>query len=71
VSGDNSDSTGIEDPKEQSYYQAYTAKLHGLKIPVILSGGNRDVELLEALYKKQEGNIDFSPSPGRSSGSPT
>jgi 2,4-dienoyl-CoA reductase-like NADH-dependent reductase (Old Yellow Enzyme family) len=30
-----------------------------LKIPVILSGGNRDVELLEELYVKQNGNIDF------------
>jgi 2,4-dienoyl-CoA reductase-like NADH-dependent reductase (Old Yellow Enzyme family) len=59
VSGDNPIRTGIDDPKQQSYYQAYTAKLHGLKIPVILSGGNRDVEVLEALYKKQEGNIDF------------
>jgi 2,4-dienoyl-CoA reductase-like NADH-dependent reductase (Old Yellow Enzyme family) len=59
VSGDNPIRTGIDDPKEQSYYQAYTAKLQGLRIPVILSGGNRDVELLEALYKKQKGNIDY------------
>jgi 2,4-dienoyl-CoA reductase-like NADH-dependent reductase (Old Yellow Enzyme family) len=59
VSGDNPIRTGIEDPREQSYYKAYTARLHGLKIPVILSGGNRNVDLLEALYEKQKGNIDF------------
>jgi len=59
VSGHDPIRTGIEDPKEQSYYKAYTARLDGLKIPVILSGGNRDVELLEDLYRKQDGNIDF------------
>jgi 2,4-dienoyl-CoA reductase-like NADH-dependent reductase (Old Yellow Enzyme family) len=59
VSGNDPIRTGIEDPAEQSYYKAYTAKLDGLKIPVILSGGNRDVELLEELYVKQRGNIDF------------
>jgi 2,4-dienoyl-CoA reductase-like NADH-dependent reductase (Old Yellow Enzyme family) len=59
VSGDNPIRTGIEDPREQSYYKAYTARLHGLKIPVILSGGNRNVDLLEALYEKQQGSIDF------------
>jgi 2,4-dienoyl-CoA reductase-like NADH-dependent reductase (Old Yellow Enzyme family) len=59
VSGHDPIRTGIEDPKDQSYYKAYTAKLDGLKIPIILSGGNRNVELLEELYVKQNGNIDF------------
>jgi 2,4-dienoyl-CoA reductase-like NADH-dependent reductase (Old Yellow Enzyme family) len=59
VSGHDPIRTGLEKPEEQSYYKAYTAKLDGLKIPVILSGGNRNVELLEELYDKQNGNIDF------------
>lgn len=46
-------------PEDQSYYQEYTAKLDNLKIPVMLSGGNRDVELLEDIMKKQDGNLDY------------
>lgn len=58
VSGDDPIRVGINSPELQSYYKEYTAATD-IKIPVMLSGGNRDVELLEEIYKRQVGRIDF------------
>ena len=46
----------INRPEKQSYYLEYAAALD-LNIPVILVGGNRDVERLEAIL--QDGAVDF------------
>ena len=59
VSGDNPIRSDIDNPKDQSYYKAYTERLNDIKIPVMLSGGNRDVDLLEEIFQKQEGKVDF------------
>ena len=48
--------TRISLPERQSYYLQYAEKLD-LKIPVILVGGNRDVERLERIIKN--GVVDF------------
>jgi 2,4-dienoyl-CoA reductase-like NADH-dependent reductase (Old Yellow Enzyme family) len=48
--------TRINQPERQSYYLRYAEKLE-LKIPVILVGGNRDVERLEQIIKN--GVVDF------------
>ncbi len=59
VSGPNPIRSDIDAPEDQSYYKEYVAKLKDMKIPVGLSGGNRNVELLEALVAKPEGAPDF------------
>jgi 2,4-dienoyl-CoA reductase-like NADH-dependent reductase (Old Yellow Enzyme family) len=48
--------TGIEDPAKQSYFLKYAETL-SLDIPVILVGGNRDVERLEGIVR--QGKVDF------------
>jgi 2,4-dienoyl-CoA reductase-like NADH-dependent reductase (Old Yellow Enzyme family) len=48
--------TRISNPKKQSYFLKYANKLN-LKVPIILVGGNRDVDRLEKII--QEGRIDF------------
>ncbi len=48
--------TQINRPEKQSYYLQYVRELK-LNIPVILVGGNRDVERLEAIL--QEEPVDF------------
>ena len=48
--------TRIGNPEKQSYYLEYVKGL-GLDIPVILVGGNRDVERLERIV--QRGDADF------------
>jgi 2,4-dienoyl-CoA reductase-like NADH-dependent reductase (Old Yellow Enzyme family) len=48
--------TRIRKPEQQSYFLPYAEKLD-LLIPVILVGGNRDIENLEAIV--QGGKVDF------------
>lgn len=48
--------THIDDPGRQSYFLKYVERL-GLGIPVILVGGNRDVERLEEIVC--QGYVDF------------
>ena len=48
--------TRIRKPEQQSYFLPYAETLD-LPIPVILVGGNRDVERLEAIL--QNGKVDF------------
>ena len=48
--------TRIRQPEQQSYFLRYAEKLD-LPIPLILVGGNRDVERLETIL--QSGNVDF------------
>jgi 2,4-dienoyl-CoA reductase-like NADH-dependent reductase (Old Yellow Enzyme family) len=48
--------TRIRKPEKQSYFLSYAERL-ALGIPVILVGGNRDVERLEAIV--QGGKVDF------------
>ncbi len=49
--------TRIEDPAKQSYFLKYAERLN-LNIPVILVGGNRDVERLEEIVRG--GKVDFA-----------
>jgi 2,4-dienoyl-CoA reductase-like NADH-dependent reductase (Old Yellow Enzyme family) len=58
VSGDDPIRPNINSPELQSYYKEYTAAMD-IKIPVMLSGGNRNVDLLEEIFKRQDGKIDF------------
>jgi 2,4-dienoyl-CoA reductase-like NADH-dependent reductase (Old Yellow Enzyme family) len=48
--------TRIKNPDKQSYFLKYAESLD-LDIPVILVGGNRDIERLEAIVSK--GKVDF------------
>lgn len=48
--------TRIRKPEQQSYFLQYAEKLD-LPIPVILVGGNRDIESLESIV--QGGTVDF------------
>jgi 2,4-dienoyl-CoA reductase-like NADH-dependent reductase (Old Yellow Enzyme family) len=48
--------TRIASAEKQSYYLTYAEKLD-LRIPVILVGGNRDIERLETIV--QRGKVDF------------
>ena len=48
--------TRIGKPERQSYFLPYAEKLD-LPIPIILVGGNRDIERLEAIL--QDGRVDF------------
>lgn len=48
--------THIRQPEKQSYFQKHAERLN-LKIPVILVGGNRDVERLEEIVR--QGKVDF------------
>jgi hypothetical protein len=48
--------TGIHSPEKQSYFLKYAETLE-LNIPVILSGGNRDIERLEVIIRQNK--VDF------------
>ena len=48
--------TRIRKPEQQSYFLRYAEKLD-LPIPIILVGGNRDIERLEAIV--QDGKVDY------------
>lgn len=48
--------TRIREPRQQSYFVKYAQSL-ALGIPVILVGGNRDVERLEQILRR--GDVDF------------
>lgn len=46
----------VDDPTEQSYHAAYAKKLD-LDVPVILTGGNKNIDIMERLFGS--GKIDF------------
>lgn len=48
--------TRIQNPEKQSYYLSYAEQVR-LPVPVILVGGNRDIERMEAIL--QAGRVDF------------
>jgi 2,4-dienoyl-CoA reductase-like NADH-dependent reductase (Old Yellow Enzyme family) len=48
--------TRIRKPEQQSYFLGYAEKLD-LPVPIILVGGNRDIENLEAILL--EGKVEF------------
>lgn len=48
--------TGIHSPEKQSYFLKYAESLD-LKVPLILSGGNRDIERLEGIIRQKK--VDF------------
>jgi len=56
VSGNNPIRKELDSPKEQSYFVKYAERLD-LDIPVILTGGNKSVELIEKI--SQQGKVDF------------
>lgn len=56
VSGTNPARTQIDGPEKESYFLPY-AERAGLKVPIILTGGNRSVGPLEAIMQK--GKIEF------------
>ncbi|WP_419779775.1 NADH:flavin oxidoreductase [Maridesulfovibrio sp.] len=56
LSGGNPSVPDIEDPTEQSYHAKYAKKID-VDVPVILTGGNKDIDIMERLYNP--GKIDF------------
>jgi 2,4-dienoyl-CoA reductase-like NADH-dependent reductase (Old Yellow Enzyme family) len=46
----------IDSPEKQSYFLEYAESLN-VKVPIILTGGNRSIELLEGIL--QNGKVDF------------
>jgi 2,4-dienoyl-CoA reductase-like NADH-dependent reductase (Old Yellow Enzyme family) len=56
ISGTNPIRTGIDSAEKQSYFLPYAEHVT-LKIPVILTGGNRSVESLEQIIKR--GRVQF------------
>jgi len=48
--------TRVRRPEQQSYFLPYAEKLN-LPVPIILVGGNRDIETLETIL--QDGKVDF------------
>jgi len=56
ISGNNPIRKDLKNPESQSYFLKYAEKLK-LKIPVILTGGNKSVELLEEIV--QSNKVDF------------
>ena len=53
ISGTNPVRTEIDSAERQSYFLPYAARLE-LKLPVILTGGNRSVEALETILQKSK-----------------
>ncbi|UCG27174.1 MAG: NADH:flavin oxidoreductase [Bacteroidales bacterium] len=56
VSGNDTCRTELDDIEKQSYYLKYMERLN-LDIPVILTGGNKSIELIEEIA--QNGKVDF------------
>jgi 2,4-dienoyl-CoA reductase-like NADH-dependent reductase (Old Yellow Enzyme family) len=56
ISGTNPIRTGIDSADKQSYFLPYAERM-ALKIPVILTGGNRSIDSLEQIIKK--GKVQF------------
>jgi 2,4-dienoyl-CoA reductase-like NADH-dependent reductase (Old Yellow Enzyme family) len=56
VSGGSAIRTGIDTIDEESYFSAYSEKLD-IVIPVILTGGNRTLDLLEQIINRDK--VDF------------
>jgi len=56
VSGSDTCKTDLDDSEDQSYYLKYIEKLN-IDVPVILTGGNKSIELLETIA--QNHNVDY------------
>ncbi|MFO7932951.1 MAG: NADH:flavin oxidoreductase [Bacteroidales bacterium] len=56
ISGNDTLITGLNDREEQSYYEKYADRLD-LGIPVIITGGNKNIEYMEEIV--QQGKVDF------------
>lgn len=56
VSGRNAARTEIDSPEKESYFLQPAERAH-LKVPVVLTGGNRSIERMEAIIQK--GNVQF------------
>lgn len=56
LSGGNPSVPDVDDPTEQSYHAKY-AKAINVEVPIILTGGNKDIDILERLFSP--GSIDF------------
>lgn len=56
VSGNNPIREDLYQPEKQSYFRKYVEKLN-MDIPVILTGGNKSIELIEKIAQK--GKVDF------------
>ena len=56
VSGNNPARKELDDLEKQSYFREYIEKLN-IDIPVILTGGNKSIELIEKIAQK--GKVDF------------
>ena len=56
VSGNNMVRTELDDLEKQSFFRKYAEKLN-MDIPVILTGGNKSIELIEKIAQK--GKVDF------------
>jgi len=56
VSGNDTCRKNLDQPEKQSYYLKYVEQLN-LDIPIILTGGNKSIELIEKI--SQQGKVDF------------
>ena len=56
VSGNNPIRKDIDQPEKQSYYLKYAERLN-IDIPIILTGGNKSIVLIEKI--SQQGKVDF------------
>jgi 2,4-dienoyl-CoA reductase-like NADH-dependent reductase (Old Yellow Enzyme family) len=56
VSGNNPLRKNLDQPEKQSYYSKYVERLN-IDIPIILTGGNKSIVLLEKIFNQE--NVDF------------
>jgi len=56
ISGNDTTRTGLDSAEKQSYYAEYAEKLD-VHIPVILTGGNKNIDLIESIC--QQGKVDY------------
>ena len=56
ISGNDTTRTDLKDPEKQSYYTMYAEKLN-VDIPVILTGGNKSIDIMEKICKG--GKVDY------------
>ena len=56
ISGNDTTRPNLDTPEKQSYYAPYAEKL-SVDIPVILTGGNKNIDLIENIC--QGGKVDY------------
>jgi len=56
VSGRNPCRTEVDSPEKEAYFLRYAERVD-VKVPIILTGGNRSIERMEAIIQK--GNVQF------------